>query len=129
MNISDEIRNLNLQDGDYIVVGSGILGALGIRESRDIDLIVSKSLFDDFKNQGWDEDSWPDQPTLTNGLFELGVHWYGKEVDELLENAQYIDDIPYLNLDDVYDWKKRLGREKDLKDLVLIDEYRSRELN
>lgn len=125
MNIAQEIRKLNLKKGSYIVVGSGILGALGIRESNDIDLIVSKKTFDYFKSQGFNDDRWPDQPTLSNGLFELGMHWYGKELDELLSNAQYVEAIPYLSLDDVYDWKKKLGRDKDLRDLVLIDSYRS----
>lgn len=124
MNISQEVGKLNLMTNSYVVVGSGILGALGIRESNDIDLIVSQNVFDDFEAQGWAHDSWPDQPTLTNGLFELGVHWYGKRVDELLENAQYIDSIPYLSLEDVYEWKKRLGRDKDLRDLGLIENYR-----
>jgi hypothetical protein len=126
MNISQEIKNINLPQGSYVVVGSGILGALGIRQSNDIDLIVSREVYENLEAQGWSYDSWPDQQTLTKGLFEVGVHWYGKEVDELIKDAQYVEGIPYLGLDDTYEWKKKLGREKDLKDLELIDEYRAK---
>lgn len=125
MNIHQKVKELNLPENSYVIVGSGILGALGIRESRDIDIIVSQDVYEKFEAKGWAHDSWPDQETLTQDVFELGVHWYGKKADELLEDAQYIDGVPFLSLDDVYEWKKKLGREKDLNDLKLIDGYRA----
>jgi hypothetical protein len=124
MNISEKIQKLNLPKRSYIVVGSGILNALAIRQSSDIDLIVIKNVYDKFENLGWDHGKWPDQVVMEKDVFELGTNWYGKNVDELLDRAEYIDNIPYLSLNDVYEWKKSLGREKDLNDLKLIDKYR-----
>ena len=40
--------------------------------------------------------------------------------------AEVIDDIPYLSLKDVYEWKNRLDREKDKQDIMLIDAYREK---
>lgn len=126
MNISQKIKELNLPSGSYVVVGSGILNALEIRESGDIDLIVSDEIYKKFENEGWQKDKWSDQVVLKHDVFDLGRSWYGKTVDELKENTQYIEDIPYLSLEDVYIWKKSLGRDKDLQDLKLIDEYKTR---
>jgi hypothetical protein len=109
-----------------VVVGSGILNALGIRESRDIDLIVTDEIYTKFEAEGWEKDNWSDQVVLKHDVFDLGKSWYGKSIDELSPNAQYIDNIPYLSLEDVYKWKKSLGRDKDLHDLELIDEYKTR---
>lgn len=33
------------------------------------------------------------------------------------------EDIPFVSLEAVIQWKKRMGREKDMRDLALIDEY------
>lgn len=44
MNSSDIIMRLdqlNINPADVVIVGSGILGALGIRENRDVDVLVS----------------------------------------------------------------------------------------
>lgn len=125
MNIVQKLGKLNLPINGYVVVGSGVLNASGIRESNDIDIIVSKSIYDKFEAEGWQQANWSDQIVLKKDVFDIGTNWYGLQVDQLLKNAQYVDGIPYLSLDGVYQWKKKLGREKDLADLKLIDEHRS----
>lgn len=124
MNIADRLKELNLPDNSFVVVGSGILNALGIRDSGDIDLIVSEDIYNRFDAAGWDHDTWSDQTVLKKDVFDLGKTWYGKSVEDLIKRAQYIDGVPYLSLDDVYEWKKILGREKDINDLKLIEEFR-----
>ena len=44
MNIIKIIKDAKLPDGEYIVVGSGIMNALGIRDAEDIDLVISANL-------------------------------------------------------------------------------------
>lgn len=124
MNFAQKINELNLQAGTYVVVGSGILNALGIRESEDVDLVVTEDAYQMLNEKGWEHGEWRDQPVLRRDVFDIGRHWYGKGVKELLKTAQVVDGIPYLSLDDVYEWKKGLGREKDIRDIALIDEYR-----
>lgn len=120
------IASLGLPNNSYVVVGSGILGALGIRESSDIDMIVTGEVFDLLEKKGWEHDRWPDQVVLKQGVFDVGMDWYGDDATTLLARAQVIDGVPYLSLDEVYAWKSKLGREKDNRDLTLIHEYRSK---
>ncbi len=126
MNIPQKIRELGLQGGSYVIVGSGILDALKIREAGDIDIIVSNEVYKKFEEEGWQKANWPDQVVLKHGIFDLGKNWYGKTVDDLISDATLIDDIPYLSLDAVYEWKKLRARDKDLKDLALIEAYKAR---
>lgn len=126
MNIAQKIKELGLPNDSYVVVGSGILSALKIRESGDIDLIVSDEIYKKFEDEGWQKDSWSDQVVLKRDVFDLGKSWYGTTLEELILHAVHIDGIPYLSLESVYEWKKSLGRDKDLKDLILIEAYKSR---
>ena len=101
MNIKEKIASLNLPSGSFIVVGSGILGALKIRESNDIDLVVNREVYSTFKDLGWDKGLWGDHVVYQHDIFEIGYDWYGESAEDLLHRAQVIDDIPYLSLDEV----------------------------
>lgn len=124
MDFKNKIAELQLPENSYIVVGSGILSALGIRESSDIDLVVSDDVFQSFGEAGWKQGLWGDDPVFQKDIFDVCNVWYGKTVEDLLHHAQVVDGVPYLSLDDVYEWKRQKGREKDLRDMELIDEYR-----
>lgn len=124
MNIEQKITDLDLPKGEFIVVGSGVLSALGIRQPGDIDLIVGREVYDQLERQdGWSYGKWGEQTVLQKDFFDIGTDWYGKSVYDLLERAEYIGTIPYMSLDDVYEWKKGRGQEKDLADLELIEAY------
>lgn len=126
MNVREQIASLGLPGGSYIVVGSGILGALHIRESNDIDLVVDKEVYDTFESLGWNTGLWGEHVVYQRDFFDIGYDWYGENAQDLLKRAQVVDGVPYLSLDEVYEWKKAKGREKDVRDLVLIDAYRVR---
>lgn len=53
-----QLRALGLPEGQVMVMGSGILGALGIREARDIDMVVSEEVYQRQLAQGWQERSF-----------------------------------------------------------------------
>lgn len=53
MNIFEELKKLEIPKEDFVVLGSGILSALGIREAKDIDLLVKPELFEKLKKDGW----------------------------------------------------------------------------
>ncbi|CAM5330300.1 hypothetical protein SALBM311S_07645 [Streptomyces alboniger] len=46
-----------------------------------------------------------------------------KQPDYLIEEAEFIDGIPFCPLQEVLDWKVRLDRQKDRQDVELIREY------
>ena len=123
MDITHQILKLNLPADSFVVVGSGILNALGIRPANDIDMIVSPELFDRLAKAGWSKGSWVDQTVLAKGKFDIGQHWMGDGVDKLLQRATVIDGIPYLSLTDLLAWKIARARPKDLADVQLINDY------
>lgn len=47
-----EIRSLRLPADQYVVVGGAALAARGIRETQDIDLVVTPSLFEELERAG-----------------------------------------------------------------------------
>jgi hypothetical protein len=125
MNFKEEIGQLHFPKDSFMVVGSGILNALHIRTSNDIDMIISKELFHLLKNRSWKLAERADGTIkITYKQFECMTDWYGKTLEVMLKDAIYIDGVPYMSLDDVYEWKQHLGRPKDITDLQLIKNYR-----
>jgi hypothetical protein len=41
----------------------------------------------------------------------------------LIKDATVIDGVPYVQLEELLKWKKVAAREKDLKDIVLIEKF------
>lgn len=128
MDIVKAINQAKLPKDQLIVVASGIMNALGIRESDDIDLVITPELYKRLKNTpGWKEIEKHGYNVLMNGPFEAGLSWDNDDeipnLDYLLKDAVYIKDVPFASLEKVRTWKEKMGREKDKKDLVLIDNY------
>lgn len=128
MDIAKHIKEEKIPDGQYIVVGSGIMNALGIRESDDIDLVITPELYEELKSTtGWEEIKKHDYYVLLKGPFEAGVDWDSPSnqpnLEELKLDSTVVDGVTYTSLNKVRTWKQKLGRDKDKKDLILIDEY------
>lgn len=128
MNIPKLVKEQGFPAGEFIVVASGILNALGIRDSDDIDLVITQSLYDKLKAQGWTEINKGSYSVLEHGPFEAGLCWDSDEAEtpnltDLLSGATYIQDVPFASLERVKAWKAKMGREKDIRDLSLIDTY------
>lgn len=125
MDIKQKIKKLHLSKDSYVIVGSGILNALNIRKSHDIDMIVSEDIFQLLsENQEWKIANRDDGTLkITHGIFDCMTNWHGRDVKSMLQRAVYIDDIPYMSLIDVYEWKKMMGRQKDVVDIRLIEGY------
>lgn len=125
MNIREAISQLLLPDGSFMVVGSGLLDTLGIRAAGDIDLLVSHDVFDNFKHQNYKIQQHKDgSDYISIGRFEIMADWYGDNLETMRESAVYIDKIPYWSLESMREWKCDHAREKDVRDIALIDEYR-----
>lgn len=130
--MKDEIvAKIKAQDfpmGSYVVYGSGPMAAAGIRPTHDIDLVVLPSLYALLQHQGWRfKDDPHGNPMLMSGDFEVSKTWvfgsYNPSFQELLETADIIDNIPFVNLHEVKKWKQTYARPKDLDDVKLIDDY------
>lgn len=128
MNIIEKIKELNLPKDQYVVIGSGTMAILGIKEANDIDISVTEELFDKLKETGeWEEFEKYRRPFLKKDVFDinksLGWEKYSTTIEEANKSALFIDNIPFMNLDELIKFKIAMGREKDIKDVELIKEY------
>ena len=130
--LSDErLRRLNalgLDPANSIVVGSGIMAALGIRPAQDLDLVVSESAYQRLRRR-------PElvstqvygQAILTGDDLEIGRLWpvLGDECDlaTLSQRSVVLDGVRYVSLDFLRDVKEHWGRDKDRRDVGLIRDY------
>lgn len=131
MDAISRIKALNLPIGKYVVFGSSVMEVHGIRKAKDVDLIVDKDIYEELKKRGWKR-YWFFKRVLTckalkNGGNEAFSHikWktYRVENDELFKNAEIIDGVPFMQLEEYLRYKRCLPRAKDKKDVELIEAY------
>src|SRR5882724_6159642 len=126
--VINKMKSLNLPKGSYIVYGSAPFVIHGIREVNDIDMYVTKEIFEDLKKKGWKKvyKGLKDEP-LTYDIFEAHDTWefspYSPTLPDLLSRATEVEGITFASLIDVKKWKQGSGRPKDIVDLKLIDDY------
>lgn len=124
----EELKKLALPQGEYAIFGSGPLWVRGIREGNDLDIIALGTAWEwavAHGRVGIKEESQLEYVQFADGKIEVYCDWYPGEwhVDELIETAETVDGVPFVQLRQVIDWKKKMGREKDQKDLILIEAY------
>ncbi len=123
------VKELNLPEGEFMVCGSAILDVLGIREAGDIDILVSPILFEKLeKEEGWKRHhkytTTLEHPQGISGAKQtLDFMKENYSLDEALPLANYVEGIPFMSLEMLINAKTQLGREKDLRDIELIQEY------
>lgn len=135
--ISERVKRLGFPVGEYVVVG-GAMEAHGIREAGDLDIVVTESLFASLIDQGWEvcecdacREEW-NRGSARRMLKRPGIDilsdysWkdaYRADTAELIKNADIIDGVPYAPLTELVKWKRAAGREKDMRDIELIEQY------
>ncbi len=134
IDLFSEINALHFPQGEYIVVGSGIMAAKGIRPAYDLDVVVTQKLFDLCLQQGWELKPWTrvgkvGKGWLKKGIVDLHLEINCKDEDftaeDLLRSAEVINDIPFISLEQLSVFKKEYGRPKDFEDIELISQYLS----
>ncbi|MCE9643135.1 MAG: zinc ABC transporter substrate-binding protein [Candidatus Andersenbacteria bacterium] len=132
MNIIQEIQNLNFSTEQYIVVGSGPMAVRGLKDSHDIDIVVTPELFEKCSQKGWEQMPWTypgkeGQIYLKKGIVELYLDVNAGEFhptfQELMSRADIIQDIPFASLEDIIQFKKAYNRPKHDADIEKIEEY------
>ena len=124
MKYLDELKNLNLPVGKFAIFGSGPMAVRGMRESHDLDVIVKKDVWEDLLEK-YPECLQKNPVCLKIGNAEVYNSWINLsvDIDELIDTAETIENFPFVKLEYVIEWKKKFGREKDIKDLELIEKY------
>ena len=128
MNFQDllkELDALNFPAEKYAITSSGPLAVRGIRPARDIDLVV----IDDFwleLGQKYPIKKMEFCDSISIGNVEILGNFRVKNLyspKEQIAKADLIDGRRYVNLEMVMAFKKALGRDKDKRDLELINNY------
>lgn len=130
----ERVKELGLPLDQIIIIGSGILDQLGIRQSTDIDVAVDRATLEKIAGDSdWAEKLDTNQRRYLvkcDGSAEIWDGWEidGRivEYDELLDYAVEYDGVKFVNLDFLRRWKNWRGREKDIQDVRLIDEWRAK---
>lgn len=138
MTIFERVRDLNLPFGEYVVVGSGVLEALGIRSANDVDVVVSEKFFQELVGQGavicrcekcealWRAGGQKKTIKLEGVDILSEYSWddeYRADTLKLIEDALVIQGIPFVQPRELLRWKRAVGREKDQQDIVLLERY------
>jgi len=125
--VTRELFALALPADEYVVVGGGVLAMHGIRETQDIDLVVTERLFVALRGQGWRAKTRPNgKPGLKQGIVEayldVNCSSFERSTSWLLKNVHVINGIPTIDLETLAGFKAGYGRPKDLADLALLRE-------
>ncbi len=125
MTFIQRVKDLGLPLDQLVVIGSGLLDVYGLRSADDIDLVVSESLYDSLKiRRDYQESTKHDERCLTADKVEVWQTWgAGYEFKVLLSNAVTIDGVSFISPDLLIVKKRELGRDKDLNDIKLLEQY------
>jgi hypothetical protein len=126
----EKLKKSDLPRGKYAIFGSGPIGVRGIRDTNDLDVITYDEVFDEYEGR----EEWKPREFKVNERYvkiienegiELYKDWGPGEWDihRLISGAEVFDGLPFVKLEEVIKWKKLSRREKDLKDLQLIEDY------
>ena len=134
------LDSLSISSNEYLIMSSGIMFVLGIRpmtELQDLDLFVTDEAFEKLKKFGdvkYDEEWDCNYIFLFDRKIEIWNGWGPGVCSEANKNltysfrdlysrAQHIGKYPFEDILDVLEWKKAIGKEKDLEHIRMIEEY------
>ena len=137
MNIQTQIenlKNLSLPKSDFIVVSSGSLAIRGIRDAKDIDVIVTPFLWSELaRKHPVTKNDWGISRIELGSSIEIlnpeeSIFGNSKvvPVEEIFSQADESSGVRFMNLEHLRKIKQSLAREVDLHDIGLIDEYMKR---
>ena len=115
----ERVKALPFPKEDFWVITGGAMVLYGLREkTHDIDLGCTSRLADELEQQGAEVSIRKDgtRKLVLDGDVEIMENW-------LYDRVETVEDIPVISLKGLKEMKLSLGREKDLRDVALIDAY------
>lgn len=116
-----ELKVLKLPPDQYAIYGSGPMAVRGMRETNDLDLVVKDDLYKKLQRK---------YKEIKPGHIKIGkIEIYAcqtsffDEPEKIIDRTETIEGFKFVRLEDLLKWKKKMGREKDLKDIKLIRKY------
>lgn len=125
----NEIQKLEFPNTDFIIVGGSALAIRNLRETSDLDIVVTPKLFEKLKNDNkWSYKIHPNgKPKLYKDFIEVyldvNTDDFQRSTSQLFEHADIFNQIQFIDLQKLMQLKQSYGREKDLHDIELIQTY------
>jgi len=125
-----KLLSLDLPAKDYAVFGSAPMALHGLKSlNNDIDVIARGEAWEKAKEYCFPEESpmrFGNFLKLFEGKIEIYHCWFPKDawnVDELIDNAEVVDSVRYVRLEDVLKYKKSRNAPKDKADIEVLERY------
>ena len=126
-----KVKELNLPSGEYAITSSGSMGVRNLRKINDVDIITTKELWDQLikkfpaiKNEFLAKINLAENiDVLYSGSYYREYEPNDPTVYDQIKNADIIDELPFIRLETVLYLKKKYTRDKDIKDIELIENY------
>ena len=121
----ERLKSLKLSADQFALFGSGPMAVRGMREPGDLDVVVTKELFVELSKK------YPADPSWHGGKIKAiaeDIDVYDATAapipaETLIERAEVFEGIRFLTLEDTIAAKRVQNREKDLKDIEIIEAY------
>lgn len=131
MNIFKKLQELNFPLGEYVLVGSGPLAARELREASDLDIAVTDKLWQQLFDSGKYkiEERYGRLFLAEHNSEDIDIikqlNWeaYTTTVEEAITTADIIQGFPFLSISETIKFKTALGREKDFRDIKMLEDY------
>jgi hypothetical protein len=116
--ILQKLEELNFPKNQYCVMTGAALVLQGVKEyTGDIDIGCSEELFQNILKQGYRLQQLKSfEGIIIDETIEVFRNWQAEKI-------VYIENIPVAEIYCIRKYKDNLGREKDLRDIELIDIY------
>jgi len=129
----EEVKQLNLPIGQYAITGSGPMGVRNLKKIGDIDIIIIFKLWKSLSEKYGIIDQKSVRKIVIVGtsieiFYEHSFYNLPKEteepsVSERIAQSEIIEGLPFESLKHVLYYKQRMGREKDLDDIKIIQDW------
>jgi len=123
----NELKSLNLPNGNYVIFGSGPLAVRGIRENNDLDVLVTPVLWDDLikKYPVTKKRDRPDSIYIGNvQILSIDYkNWGGclPNAEILISDAEILMGLPFVKLKHLLVCKRLMDGEKHSRDVEIIE--------
>lgn len=113
------LNELNFDKNEYWLITGGAMVVYGLREETgDIDLGCISRMADELESKGYIVEKLSDgtRKISFDDDIEIFENW-------IFDTVNITDGVPVISLNGLLEMKKSLGREKDHRDIKLIEEY------
>ena len=125
-----KIRALELPTQQYVVVVGASMAVRGLRDTADIDLVVTPELFERLAALGWVRKLRPNGLSglrfeCVEAYLEVNTPSCAPDMAWLVAHAEIQHGIPLVDLDTLLSWKRGYGRDKDAYDIELLESIKT----